>query len=318
MIKVVVGIDIGGTNTAIGFVDKNGEIHKSLNLPTEKYSDANKYINDISALLLNENSKEFKIIGVGIGAPNGNFYTGTIDYAPNLKFKGVFPIASMLQNRLDVPVLLTNDANAAAIGEQIFGGAQNMKDFVTITLGTGVGSGIVANGQIIYGHDGFAGEIGHSIVIPEGRLCACGRKGCLEAYACARGIKQTALEILKQNNKYSLLRTFDEKDITSKIISEAALQGDEIALEVFEYTGKILGLKLSDTVAHLNPEAIFIFGGVAKAGDLLFVPTKKYMEQYLLNIFKGKVKILPSEIQDKNAAILGASALIWKENELNQ
>jgi glucokinase len=255
-------------------------------------------------------------MGIGIGAPNGNYYSGTIEFAPNLNFKGVVPVVDHLKARFDYEVIvLTNDANAAAMGEMMYGGAKGMKDFIMITLGTGVGSGIVANGELIYGHDGFAGEIGHTIVDPAGRECGCGRQGCLETYTSAPGIKRTVSELLSTMNDPSELRDISYNDLSAKMIDSKARKGDVIALEAFDYTGEILGLKLSDAVAHTSPEAIFLFGGLAQASELIFEPTKKYLEQFLLAIYKGKVKLLPSELPPGEAAILGASALVWKEFE---
>jgi glucokinase len=311
--RLTLGIDIGGTNTEFGIVNKNGEILSEGKIETKKYKKFDDYLNYLSENILKLIENNSNIIGVGVGAPNANYYNGTIEQAPNLTWEGIIPFSKKLGEKLHLPVVLTNDANAATIGEMIYGGAKNMKNFVVITLGTGVGSGIVVNGELVYGHDGFAGEIGHSIVIPEGRKCACGRDGCIEAYACASGIKLTARELLQKTNIESKLRTLDSQHLSSKDIASAAESGDKLALEVFNLTGKMLGLKLSDTVAHLSPEAIFIFGGVAKAGDILLGPIQKYLDHFTLNILKGKTKILASQIPGEKAAILGASALAWKE-----
>lgn len=312
---VTLGIDIGGTNTVFGFVDKNGKCILESSIPTcakapaadlferlhQKVDEAYKTI-----------SGEYKLIGIGIGAPNANYFKGTVEQPPNLCW-GVVNVLEVLKQYYDLPSAITNDANAAAIGEMQFGAAKGMKDFVVITLGTGLGSGIVVNGQLVYGADSFAGEIGHTTVDPEGRECGCGKKGCLEAYSSATGIRRTVFELIATTNTPSELRDKSFNQLTAKDISIAANKGDKLALEAFDYTAKILGLKLADTVAYLSPEAIILFGGLALAGDLILVPTKKYMESYLLPIFRNKVKILPSALPGGNAAVLGAAALIWNE-----
>jgi len=247
---------------------------------------------------------------VGAGAPNGNFYTGEIMYAPNMPWHGVIPLAKLLNGSLGLKATVNNDANAAAIGEMTYGAAKGMKDFVLVTLGTGVGSGFIANGQMIYGHDGFAGELGHVTAIRDGRLCGCGRRGCLETYASATGITRTAQEWLEERNDKTILRDHKEK-LNSQIIHEAAEKGDAFALEIFDYTAKILGQTLADVVAITSPEAIIFFGGLAKAGDMLLKPIKQYMEANLLKIYKDKVSILHSAFKDSEAAILGASSLAW-------
>lgn len=308
MQRVTLGIDIGGTNTEFGLVDIDGKILDFGKVPTKSCNEFEKYLELLYSEVKSHFNDDLDIIGIGIGAPNANYYNGTIEHAPNLFWKGIVPIKAKFEEKFNIPVVVTNDANAAAIGEMVFGGAKNMKNFVVITLGTGVGSGIVVNGELVYGHDGFAGEIGHSIVIPDGRLCACGRKGCIEAYACASGVVKTAKEFISKDQNSSKLERID-----SRAIAEAAESGDKLALEVFEYTGKMLGLKLSDTVAHLSPEAVFIFGGVAKAGKILLQPTQKYLDHFSLNILKGKTKILPSQIPGDKAAVIGASALAWNE-----
>ena len=317
MKEVAIGIDIGGTNTVFGIVDKKGNCIIKNSISTDAYDDVKLYVKDLCISIketIKLTDEDFEIKGIGLGAPNGNYYKGTIEFAPNLKFKGIIPLVDMIKNQLEYPVIiLTNDANAAAIGEMIYGGAKDMKNFIMITLGTGVGSGIIVNGELVYGHDGFAGEIGHTIVDPNGRMCGCGRKGCLETYASAPGIKRTVFELLANSNEPSELRAVSFNDLSGKMIDNAALNGDKIALESFEFTGKILGLKLADAIAHTSPEAIFLFGGLAQAGDLIFKPTLYYMEKNLLNIFKNKVKLLPSQLEGSDAAILGASALVWKE-----
>ncbi|MFN3665541.1 MAG: ROK family protein, partial [Sediminibacterium sp.] len=253
--------------------------------------------------------------GIGVGAPNGNFYTGTIEYAPNLPWKGIIPLAKLIEDKFKLPVTLTNDANAAAIGEMMYGAAKGMNDFIMITLGTGVGSGIVANGKLVYGHDGFAGELGHTIIIPEGRYHdGTGKKGSLESYASATGVRLTTIEILETSDRPSLLRSIPKEELDSKKVYEAAMQGDELAKEIFEYTGKILGLALANFVMFSSPEAIVLFGGLTKAGDLILKPTRESMEDNLIQVFQNKVKILVSHLKESDAAILGASALVWEKN----
>ncbi len=324
MKKVAIGVDVGGTNTAIGVVDPEGNVMVKDNIQTPSHGDIDRYISDLagaikelikSVKLLNE---DVEFLGIGIGAPNGNYYSGTIEYAPNLSFKGVVHFVKLLRNHFPEmeAVALTNDANAAAIGEMIYGGAKGMKNFVMFTLGTGVGSGLVVNGDLVYGNDGFAGECGHTTLVPGGRVCGCGALGHLEAYCSAPGMKRTAFELMvKYNATDSLLATKSYNELDSRMIYEAAVQGDKIALEVFEKTGAWLGQGLADTVHHLSPEAIFLFGGPTAAGDYIFKPTKKNMEKHLLPIFKNKIKIMPSKLKQGDAAIVGASALVWKELE---
>lgn len=312
---LAVGIDIGGTNTKFGLVDRDGNVLFSGEMSTKAHEDVNPYIDDLYThliALIDKAGGIGQIKGIGVGAPNGNYYTGTVEYAPNLPWKGIIPLAKLLENKFRLPVTLTNDANAAAIGEMMYGAAKGMKDFIMITLGTGVGSGIVANGQLIYGHDGFAGELGHTIVIPDGRLHpGTGKRGSLESYASATGVRYTALEFLQQSGKDSLLRNVPEPDLDSKKVYEAAVQGDELAKEVYEFTGKILGLALANAVMFSSPEAIILFGGLTKAGDLILKPTRDHMEANLIQVFQHKVKILISHLREADAAILGASALVW-------
>ena len=254
--------------------------------------------------------------GMGVGAPNGNYYTGTIEYAPNLPWQGIIPLAKLISDKFKLPVTLTNDANAAAIGEMMYGAAKGMKDFIMITLGTGVGSGIVANGHLIYGHDGFAGELGHTIVIPDGRIHAgTGKKGSLESYASATGVRLTAIELLEKNKKTSLLRKVPHDLLDSKAVYEAALEGDELAIEIFNYTGNILGLALANAIMTTSPEAIILFGGLTKAGEFILKPTRESMEDNLIQVFQNKVKILISHLKEAHAAILGASALVWEKEQ---
>ena len=312
----VVGIDIGGTNTVFGIVDARGTIIASGSIKTNKFNEVEDYVNELHTelfRLLEQNNATHKIMGIGVGAPNGNYFNGTIEFAPNLPWRGVIPLAQMLTDRFGIPVSLTNDANAAAIGEMTYGAARGLKDFIMITLGTGVGSGIVVNGQLVYGHDGFAGELGHVIVRPNnGRLCGCGRTGCLEAYTSATGVARTAREFLEVRNDPSSLRQIPIQDITSKDVYDAAITGDKLALEIFDYTGKILGEAFANFIAFSSPKAIILFGGLAKAGDLILKPIKEAMDRNTLNIYKGKVKIMFSELKESDAAVLGASALGWE------
>jgi len=312
MQEIAIGIDIGGTNTVFGIIDKLGNVIFENKLSTTGHVTLQSYINDLCSLIKEEISKldiEYILQGIGIGAPNANFYKGTIEHAANLDWKGVLPFTDMINEHFDVPVYITNDANAAALGEKIYGGAKDMNDFIFITLGTGLGSGLFANGKLIYGHDGFAGELGHINAIPNGRLCGCGKKGCLETYVSATGIVNTAIEFLEKSEKGSLLKDFDK--ITSKDIYDAAVKGDTLALEIFDFTAYILGVALADAVAILSPEAIFLFGGLANSGDYILQPTKEYMEENLLQVFKNKIDIKLSELDDGYAAILGASALVF-------
>lgn len=311
----VIGIDLGGTNTVFGIVDARGNVIRSNSIKTNTHPDIKDYIEELAEAIENliamENA-EGKIYGVGVGAPNGNYYTGSIDFAPNLNWKGKIPLAHLLSERLKLPVALTNDANAAAIGEMTYGVARGLRDFIVITLGTGVGSGIVIGGNLVYGHDGFAGELGHVIIRRNGRICGCGRRGCVETYCSATGVARTAREYLEIRKDDSLMRAIDPELITSKDVYDAAIQGDKLAIEIFESTGAILGEALADAVAFSSPEAIILFGGLTKAGDLIVEPVKRHMELNLLNIYKGKVSILLSELKDSDAAVLGASALGWE------
>jgi glucokinase len=318
MTDIVVGLDIGGTNTAIGLVDRPGHCLSSGLVRTTDFTEAPAFaaaVRDKIRELLGQGDVSWHLRGIGIGAPNGNYYHGTIEYAPNLVWPGVIPLADWFREFFQLPAVLTNDANAAALGEMLFGGAKEFKHFIVITLGTGVGSGIVVNGELLYGHDGFAGEIGHTIYDPNGRECGCGRRGCLETYASAGGIKRTVFELLADSRRPSELRGISFDDLTAERITQAAQREDLIALEAFDITGRILGLKLADAVAHTSPQAIFLFGGLAQAGTLIFEPTYRYMEQNLLNIYRHKVQLLPSGLTAGNVAILGAAALIWKELE---
>lgn len=312
-----IGLDVGGTNTVVGIVDKRGQILVNGKIKTGKHKEVEKYLDELTDLindLIGQITTKDQIKGIGAGTPNGNYFTGSIEFAPNLPWKGVIPFAQMLEDRTGIPVALTNDANAAAIGEMTYGAARGMKDFIVITLGTGVGSGIVVNGQLVYGNDGFAGELGHTIVRREnGRVCGCGRKGCLESYASATGMSRTAREILElRPDAQTVLRNIPSADITSKDVFDAAMGGDEIAKEIFTYTGEILGESFADFVAFSSPEAIILFGGLAKSGDLIMDPVRENMEKNMLPIFQNKVKLLFSELKESDAAVLGASALGWE------
>jgi len=315
---LAIGIDIGGTGTKFGIVDRVGNVLFSGEISTKKHKQVETFItelHDAVSPLIESAGGVGRIKGIGVGAPNGNFYTGTIEYAPNLPWKGIVPLAKLVQDKFQLPVVLTNDANAAAIGEMMYGAAQGMKDFIMITLGTGVGSGIVANGHLIYGHDGFAGELGHTIIIPDGRYHeGTGKYGSLESYASATGVRLTTLEVLKQHDQPSTLRDVPEDELDSKKVYDAAMAGDEIAREIFDYTGKILGMALANFVMFSSPEAIILFGGLTKAGDLILKPTREHMEANVIQIFQNKVKILVSHLKESDAAILGASALAWELN----
>ncbi len=313
----VIGMDMGGTNTVFGIVDTRGSVISKSAIKTSTHpDDVNLYINDIhtelSKLIEAAGGLE-KIKGIGIGAPNGNFYTGNIEHAPNLPWKGIVPFAKLMSDKFGVPAALTNDANAAAVGEMTYGAARGMKNFIMITLGTGVGSGIIIDGKVVYGHDGFAGELGHTTAIRNnGRLCGCGKSGCLETYCSATGVARSAREILESSNKDSLLRNIPAENITSKDVFDAAMEGDEVAKEIFAFTGKILGESLADFVAFSAPEAIVLFGGLSKAGDILLNPIRENMEKNLLPLWRGKIKLFFSELKEADAAVLGASALAWE------
>ena len=319
-LEYALGIDIGGTSAKFGIVNHRGIITNQGDIATNKHTDVEIFIDELYEKIkpaIKEIGGDSLIRGIGVGAPNGNYYSGTIEYAPNLLWKGIIPLAKLITKKFKKPCSLTNDANAAAVGEMMYGAARGMKDFIMITLGTGVGSGIVANGHLILGHDGFAGELGHTIIRPGGRLHpGTGMRGSLETYASATGISFTAKEMLSERlNEESLLRKLVHKDITSKQIYDAALKGDNIAKEVFKYTGEILGEALANFVMFSSPEAIILFGGVIKAGKLLMDPVKESMERNLLPIFQNKVKLLFSELKESDAAILGASALVWEIKE---
>jgi glucokinase len=314
MKDLTVGIDIGGTNTKYGIVDREGNVLHQGNITTTQYEQFQEFFEAMADALrkgIAELPSSTRIVGIGIGAANGNYYTGNIERATNLKWKGVLPLARMFKDEFGVPCILTNDANAAAVGEMIYGNAKNMKDFVVITLGTGLGSGFVCGGVLLNGHHGIAGEVGHTAVNPNGRYCNCGKRGCLETYVSATGIKRTVYKLLADHLEPSELRGISFDNLNTKMISEAANRGDVVAKEAFEYTGRILGMKLAETVVHTDPEAIFLFGGLSMAGDLIFRPTIKHMEANLMPLFRGKIKVLPSAMHNQAAPILGASSLVW-------
>ncbi len=319
MSNYAIGVDIGGTNTKFGIVDRNGEILYQDRMLTNEPDDVQDFVDELYeklAPMIEKYGGHENFIGIGVGAPNGNFYTGTIEYAPNLKWKGIIPLAKLFHDKFKLHAKLTNDANAAAMGEMMYGCAKNMKHFITITLGTGVGSGIVIDGKIVLGHDGFAGELGHTIIRPGGRLHpGTGIRGSLESYASATGVRETAIELLSKNPKEeSLLRDYSINDlITSKTVYECAIKGDNIANEVFNFTGQILGEALANFILFSSPEAIVLFGGLTKAGNLILDPTRAAMEANLIKIFKNKVKLIFSELNEADAAILGASALVWEK-----
>jgi glucokinase len=314
--KYAIGIDVGGTTTKFGIVNQEGEIVVQGRIPSNEHDFIEDFIHELYTKLqpmITQVGGIEHIVGIGMGAPNGNIYTGTIEYAPNLKWKGIIPMAELITKKFGILARLTNDANAAAVGEMLFGCAKKMKHFITITLGTGVGSGIIIDGKIVVGHDGFAGELGHTIIRPGGRLHkSTGMRGSLESYASATGVRETAIELLTMRpDKESLLRNYTINDLTSQTVYECAMQGDQIANEIFEFTGQILGESLANFVMFSSPEAIVLFGGLTNAGNLLLNPTRKHMEANLLPIFKNKVKLIFSELKESDAAILGASALVW-------
>ncbi len=317
MNKLAVGIDIGGTNTAIGIVDRNGNVFYEHSIPTQTQAQVEDYIADLCHEIkigIGQLTKPFELIGIGIGAPNANYYSGCIENAANLRWKGIINLTELFKIHFQLPIYVTNDANAAALGEMIYGGAKNMKDFIVVTLGTGLGSGIVANGKLVYGNDGFAGEMGHLIVERNGRLCGCGRHGCLETYVSATGLVRTAFDQLAFYNQPSKLSNHSFNQLTSKDVAVAAAEGDRVALSAIKKTAKILGEALADVSVITSPEAIFLFGGLTKAGTMLLDEVKIHMDKNMLYIFKDKIKLMISELGD-NAAILGASALAWCELE---
>jgi len=315
--ELAIGIDIGGTNTKYGIVNHRGEILEKGDLRTDAYPKVEDYVDALYEAVnpvIKKNTGEKTIKGIGIGAPNGNPFSGTIEYAPNLRWRGVIPLCDLVTAKFKMPSVINNDAKSAAIGEMTYGAARGMKDFIMITLGTGVGSGIVVNGHVVYGHDGFAGELGHTTIRPGGRKHpGTGMHGTLETYASATGIAVTANEMLDEDPRTdSPMRKYRREEITAKVVAEAAETGDKVAQEVYRFTGQILGEALANFVMFSSPEAIILFGGVIKAGDLILKPTREHMEKNLLPIFQNKVKLVFSELKEADAAILGASALVWE------
>ncbi|MES5005592.1 ROK family protein [Prevotella disiens] len=315
----VIGLDLGGTNSVFGIVDQRGQVLATNAIKTQSYKTVEDFVDagiEVLKPIIAKVGGISQIKAMGIGAPNGNFYRGTIEYAPNLVWahEGIVPLAKMFSDRLGIPVGLTNDANAAAIGEMQYGVARGMKNFIMITLGTGVGSGIVINGQMVYGVDGFAGELGHVTMVRgnEGRLCGCGRKGCLEAYCSATGVARTARELLETSSEPSLLREMNPEEITSLDVSIAAGKGDKLALDIFNFTGDMIGAACADFASFSSPEAFVFFGGLTKAGDLLMNPIIAAYDKYVMPVFKGKAKFLVSSLDDASAAVLGASAIGWE------
>ena len=318
----VIGLDLGGTNSVFGIVDARGDIKATTAIKTGSYKTVDEYVDasvEAVQIIIDQVGGIEKIKAMGIGAPNGNYYNGTIEFAPNLPWAhdGVVPLAKLFSDRLGIPVALTNDANAAAIGEMVYGVARGMKNFIVITLGTGVGSGIVVNGQLLYGHDGFAGELGHVTMVrgAEGRPCGCGRTGCLECYCSATGVARTAREMLAKTDRPSLLREMNPEDITSLDVSIAAGKGDELAKEIYEFTGKMLGEACADFAAFSSPEAFIFFGGMVKAGELIMKPIREAYDAHdahVLKIFKNKARFLVSGLDGASAAVLGASAIGWE------
>ncbi len=315
MKKVVAGVDIGGTNTRFGLVDEKGKVLSESNFKTTDYPRINDFVTALCAGIkkLVAVKKEYKLMGIGIGAPDANYHRGTIEHAPNLAWKGIVPLADLIRKKINVPVAVTNDANAAAMGEMIFGVAKGMKDFIMFTLGTGTGSGIVIDGKMVYGHTGFAGELGHMTVVPGGRECGCGRKGCLETYASATGLVRTALELMSEMRDDSPLRDIPPSKLTAKRIAEAAAKKDPVAVRAMNKTAELLGFGIINSIVFSSPEAIILFGGLANAGELLFAPTRKYLKENNYVLMKDTVKILASGIPESKGAVMGSAALIWND-----
>jgi len=315
MIKVVAGVDIGGTNTVYGLVERTGNIVAEGNLKTTDYPEIHNFVSALAGAITNlmKGKSGIELAGIGIGAPNANYHRGTIELAPNLAWKGIVPIAEYVREKTKVPVVITNDAKAAAMGELIFGGAKNMKNFIVLTLGTGLGSGIVINREVLYGHTGFAGELGHTTIVPGGRDCGCGRQGCFETYGSASGLVRTVLNLLSEMKEESVLREIPPSHLSSKKIAEAAAKNDPVALEAMDYTAEMIAFGIANAVGFSSPEAVFLFGGLAKAGEVLFAPVREYVNQMVMPIYRGTVQILASGIPESNAAVLGAAALAWNE-----
>ncbi len=317
MKAAVFGIDVGATNTVIGLVDKEGRIVSQKSIKTDKHQDITLYIEELLSVFkrLEAEYPKYSLKGIGMGAPNANYYKGTIEHAANLLWKGIIPISTLIHEKSSLPIAITNDANAAALGEQLFGGAQGVDDFIEITLGTGLGSGVVINGKLLYGSTGFAGELGHLNLIRNGRVCGCGKKGCVETYVSATGICRTFLELLATETLPSSLRSLGSSEITSKKIYEAAQEGDTLAQKAFALTARYLGEMLADYVSFTSPKAIFLFGGLLNAGEFFLTPVREAFEESCMQVFKGTVSVQSSHLDAASAAILGASALIWKELE---
>lgn len=312
MSKLAIGIDIGGTNSKFGFADRDGKIVVQSRIKTQNYPDYKEFIRTLK-LEIEKLHPLDDVIGIGVGAPNANNYEGTIVDPPNLPWKGVSHFADEVQKVFGLKCVLTNDANAAALGEMVYGKAKDMKDFVVLTVGTGLGSGIIINGELVYGKHGFAGELGHTLVNANGRYCGCGKRGCLETYVSATGIRRTVYKLLADYTEPSLLRSISFDELSTRTITEAAEKGDKIAIEAFMYTGRILGMKLSDFIVHTDPEAIFLLGGLSKAGEHIFTPAQENMEHFLMPLFRDKkIQLQPSGLKDDDAPILGASSLVWK------
>jgi glucokinase len=315
-LEVVLGIDIGGTFTKFGLVDRSGKIYFEDQISTREHATIEQFIASFHQHLtinLGQLETSFHIAGIGVGAPNGNFYSGSIENAPNLAWKGKIEFVKLMENQFHVPAVLTNDANAAALGEMLFGDAVGLNNFIMITLGTGLGSGLIVNGDLVYGNDGFAGELGHVRAVANGRQCGCGKRGCMETYVSATGIKRTIFELLAEENMDSEFRKIPFTKLKPKLITAMAESGDQIAIKAFERTGFLLGRCLADSVAHISPAKIFLFGGLAKAGKWIIDPTKKSMEEHLFPIYRNKIDIVLSSLLKKNIAVLGAAALIWKK-----
>ena len=308
--NLALGVDIGGTNSVFGLCDEHGTLYFEESISTKDFSTPEELVEGIYQRI-KAVGRLSNVKGIGIGAPNGNYFSGTIEFAPNLKWKGIIPLARLFEYRFKVKAILTNDANAAAIGELIYGAGKGLKDFVTITLGTGLGSGVISNGQLVYGHDGFAGEYGHIRVVPNGRNCGCGRKGCLETYASATGVVRSITELESEHKATSELLNIEKP--YADLVFRLADQGDKFAQEIIEFTAKTLGEALADFACFSSPKAFILFGGIAQSGSSFAKKVKGYMEEGLLNIYKDKIEIRISELHDKNAAVLGASSLVWNE-----
>ena len=315
-LEVVLGIDIGGTFTKFGLVDRSGKIYFEDQISTREHPTIEQFIASFHQHLtinLGQLETSFHIAGIGVGAPNGNFYSGSIENAPNLAWKGKIEFVKLMENQFHVPAVVTNDANAAALGEMLFGDAVGLNNFIMITLGTGLGSGLIVNGDLVYGNDGFAGELGHVRAVADGRQCGCGKRGCMETYVSATGIKRTIFELLAEENMDSEFRKIPFTKLKPKLITAMAESGDQIAIKAFERTGFLLGRCLADSVAHISPAKIYLFGGLAKSGKWIIDPTKKSMEEHLFPIYRNKIDIVLSSLLKKNIAVLGAAALIWKK-----